>query len=275
MRTYSGDIETLKTNQVFVFGSNTQGRHGKGAALVAVQKFGAIYGQAEGLQGKSFAIITKDLTKQKHPSRTPEQIKAQIKKLYDFALLSDDKEFLIAYKATGSNLNAYSAKEMAEMFNGFKIPENIVFEQEFSKLIINIKIETMEVTGILKVKSETEKVSDKFSKREFVLTTESNTPYPQHISFQLTQDKCSVLDGYNIGEEIKVQFNLRGREWNGPNGVKYFNTLEAWRIEKKGAAAVSENKTPATKTNVQAPAKTEENSAPIFHASNDNDDLPF
>lgn len=90
----------------------------------------------------------------------------------------------------------------------------------------------MEVSGILKAKYDTQKVSDKFSKREFILTTESNTPYPQFVSFQVNQDKCSILDQFNEGDELKVSFNLRGREWNSPQGVKYFNTLDAWRLEK-------------------------------------------
>ncbi len=89
----------------------------------------------------------------------------------------------------------------------------------------------MEVTGILKAKFDTQKVSDKFSKREFVLTTEHTTPYPQHVSFQLTQDKCSFIDVVNVGDEITVYFNLRGREWSGPQGIKYFNTLEAWKLK--------------------------------------------
>src|SRR4051812_42951723 len=90
----------------------------------------------------------------------------------------------------------------------------------------------MEVVGTLKAKFDTQKVSDRFQKREFILTTEANTPYPQHVSFQVTQDKCAMLDQFREGDEIKIQFNLRGREWNGPQGVKYFNTLEAWRIER-------------------------------------------
>lgn len=89
----------------------------------------------------------------------------------------------------------------------------------------------MQTHGTIKAISKTEVVSEKFQKREFVLTTESNTPYPQQISFQVTQDKCSLLDKYAPGDEVSVDFNLRGREWNGPQGVKYFNTLEAWRIE--------------------------------------------
>lgn len=94
----------------------------------------------------------------------------------------------------------------------------------------------MEVTGQLKAKFDTQTVSDKFKKRDFVLATDLSTPYPQFVSFQVTQDKCSVLDGYNIGDEVKVSFNLRGREWNGEKGVKYFNTLECWRIEKTNGA---------------------------------------
>eukprot|EP01041_Mallomonas_annulata_P030605 gene30605-52780_t len=54
--------------------------------------------------------------------------------------------------------------------------------------------------------------------------------------FQLTQDKCSLADGVNTNDQIEVSFNLRGREWTSPQGeVKYFNTLEAWRIDKMGS----------------------------------------
>jgi hypothetical protein len=52
----------------------------------------------------------------------------------------------------------------------------------------------------------------------------------------LTQDKCAIADQYNVGDDVKVSFNLRGREWNSPNGIKYFNTLEIWRIERIGQA---------------------------------------
>lgn len=126
----------------------------------------------------------------------------------------------------------------------------------------------MEVTGQLKLKFDTQKVSEKFQKREFVLSTDLSTPYPQHISFQVTQDKCSLLDQFNPGDEIKVQFNLRGREWNGPQGVKYFNTLEAWRIEKV-AGGTSSNTTSNNSMQESTPA-------PVFNSSiSDNDDLPF
>lgn len=131
----------------------------------------------------------------------------------------------------------------------------------------------MEVTGTLKVKFDTQKVSDRFQKREFVLTMEANTPYPQHVSFQVTQDKCAILDQFSEGDDIKIQFNLRGREWNGPQGVKYFNTLEAWRIERMtGGAAPSNNQSAGT----QASAPSAGTPPPVFSANiNDNDDLPF
>jgi single-strand DNA-binding protein len=131
----------------------------------------------------------------------------------------------------------------------------------------------MEVVGTLKVKFETQKVSDRFTKRDFVLTTEASTPYPQHISFQITQDKCALLDQFNEGEELKVQFNLRGREWNGPQGIKYFNTLEAWRIERLQG---SNNGGQTTQNSNQSSNTINTNSSPVFTANtDDNDDLPF
>jgi hypothetical protein len=129
----------------------------------------------------------------------------------------------------------------------------------------------MEVIGTLKTKFDTQKVSDRFQKREFVLTTEANTPYPQHVSFQVTQDKCTMLDSFAEGEELKIQFNLRGREWNGPQGIKYFNTLEAWRIER-----VQGSNTPSQSQSGSKPAAEGAPASPVFNADiNDNDDLPF
>jgi hypothetical protein len=92
------------------------------------------------------------------------------------------------------------------------------------------------LTGTVKVLNNTVQVSEKFSKREFVVT-DTSSMYPQDIMFQSTQDKCSLLDAIQQGDQVEVSFNLRGREWTSPQGeVKYFNTLEAWRIEKVGAA---------------------------------------
>lgn len=120
----------------------------------------------------------------------------------------------------------------------------------------------MEITGTIKEVFATQTISEKFKKREFVLTTEGSTPYPQFVSFQVTGDKCEKLNSYSPGDELTVSFNLKGREWSGPNGTKYFNTLDAWKIE-----GVSQFTKPAP--NLQA-----ENHA-IINNNLDNDDLPF
>lgn len=135
MKTYKGLITEINKNQIFIFGSNYQGRHGKGSAKFALDKCGAIYGKAYGIQGNSYAIVTKDLTKYKHPSVETWRIMEQIKDLYDFALENSNLEFIVAYSGKGKNLNGYSNKEMARMFSSFIIPDNIVFEEDFSKLL--------------------------------------------------------------------------------------------------------------------------------------------
>lgn len=135
-RVYKGFITVLPLNGRFVFGSNTQGRHGKGAALIAYKHFGAIYGQAFGQQGKSYAIVTKDLTKLKHPSVSKEAIIEQIKKLYYLAELFPRLDYYIAYSGLGTNLNGYSNEEMVKMFNCVEeIPLNIIFEENFNELL--------------------------------------------------------------------------------------------------------------------------------------------
>lgn len=92
----------------------------------------------------------------------------------------------------------------------------------------------LEVTGKLIVINPTQQVSEKFAKREFVIETEDQ--YPQKVMFQLTQDKCDYMENFKVGQKVVVGFNLRGREWTSPQGdVKYFNTLEAWKVLKDGA----------------------------------------
>ncbi len=89
----------------------------------------------------------------------------------------------------------------------------------------------LQITGILKVKKDEQVISDKFKKREFVIS-DGHDMYPQMIMFQLAQDKTSLIDGIDLESEITVHFNLRGREWtNKEEKVMYFNTLDAWKIE--------------------------------------------
>jgi translation initiation factor IF-3 len=133
-----------------------------------------------------------------------------------------------------------------------------------------------QITGVLKAKFSEQKVSDSFKKRDFVVT-ENSSQYPQHINFQLVQDKCSLIDSFNEGDTIKVSFNLRGREWTSPqNEVKYFNTLDAWRIENAdGNQNVSQPS--AQSNNYQA---APQNTPPVISSSinlnsSQEDDLPF
>ena len=85
--------------------------------------------------------------------------------------------------------------------------------------------------GVLKVINPSVQVSEKFIKREFVLN-EPHDQYPQDILFQLTQKNVDVLDKFGEGQEVEVSFRIRGREYNG----KYFNNIEAWRVEAIGEA---------------------------------------
>lgn len=90
----------------------------------------------------------------------------------------------------------------------------------------------MEVIGRLHVIGETQQKSERFTKREFVLEIAENPKYPQTVQFQLTGDRVNQLDGMNVGDQVRVEFSLRGREWRSPSGeVKYFNSLDVWRVE--------------------------------------------
>lgn len=95
-----------------------------------------------------------------------------------------------------------------------------------------------EVTGNLIVKNETKEYgSNGFKKREFVVKTD-DSQYPQEILLELVQDKCALIDNYDIGDDIKVSYNLNGRSWVNPQGeVKYFNSIQGWRIEKLEASS--------------------------------------
>lgn len=94
--------------------------------------------------------------------------------------------------------------------------------------------------GKVKVVGSTVAISEKFSKREFVVVDDTNM-YPQDIQFQLTQDKCNLIDSLVIGDEVEVSFNLNGREWVNPKGEsKFFNTLDVWKISKIGSNAVKD-----------------------------------
>ena len=122
--------------------------------------------------------------------------------------------------------------------------------------------------GKIKVINETQVISEKFKKREFVVT-DTSSMYPQDVMFQSVQDKCDMLNGYAVEDQVEVSFNLRGREWTSPDGVvKYFNTLDSWRIEKMGQGGGIPAAGPSDMSlDAQPSASTE--------GSGEKDDLPF
>jgi len=124
---------------------------------------------------------------------------------------------------------------------------------------------SFEINGKLYEKFETVTVSEKFRKREFVIEKTESASFgdiTDYLKFQLTQDRCDQLDRYNINEEIKISFNIRGRKWEKDGKVSYFSNLEAWRIEK---IAVE---------NPQGSAQIPGVDFPDFEAGSDSD-LPF
>lgn len=89
----------------------------------------------------------------------------------------------------------------------------------------------MEIEGKIKMVGETKIFGNNgFRKREVVITTDEQ--YPQHLMVEFVQDKCDLLNTYNVGQDVKISINLRGREWTNPQGeTKYFNSIQGWRIE--------------------------------------------
>ncbi len=112
----------------------------------------------------------------------------------------------------------------------------------------------MNLTGKIKVKGEEQTIGTSgFKKRELVIVTDEQ--YPQSILIEFVQDKCQLIDSYNIGEVVTVDINVKGRGWTNPEGIeKYFNSLQGWRLKRVGEAVA-------------------ETSAP--DQSVDPDDLPF
>lgn len=98
-------------------------------------------------------------------------------------------------------------------------------------------------SGIIKKIFPKEDITEKFSKQEFVV--EIPGEYPQTVIFQCTNGKIAELDKVAEGSEVTVDFNLRGREWTNQQGeVKYFNTLEAWKITVAQNSAASNGDVP-------------------------------
>jgi hypothetical protein len=116
-----------------------------------------------------------------------------------------------------------------------------------------------QANGRLHAVFETKQITERFQKREFVLELADNPNYPQFVLFELTGDRCGDIEDFNVGDGVRVEFNLRGREWNSPNGdVKYFTSLDVRKLERAGA-----------------PGAAGEEPPPLLEEPPFDDDVPF
>ena len=113
-----------------------------------------------------------------------------------------------------------------------------------------------ELTGTILEIGNTQEVTASFSKREFVIqvdNTAGDRTFTEYVKLQLLQNKCELLEAFATGQEVKVNFNIKGRKWEKDGKVNYFNSLDCWKIEGTNSA----------------PAYTPEQATP------DTGDLPF
>ena len=138
---------------------------------------------------------------------------------------------------------------------------------------------SFEISGRIFEIYPTQQVTDKFKKREFILevkeTSNSGFEFIEYIKFQAVQDRCSLLDGLNVNDQVKVSFNLRGRKWEKDGQTSYFTNLDAWKIENEQSTSINPN-TPSAQdqntvtTNNKAPFPED---PPVDDSG--FDDLPF
>jgi hypothetical protein len=125
----------------------------------------------------------------------------------------------------------------------------------------------MEVQGTIKLIDETKTYGNNgFRKREVVLTTDEQ--YPQHLMIEFVQDKTDILNNFQVGQQVRISINLRGREWVNPQGeTKYFNSIQGWRVEMVQAGESGGEMPPVPPMEAFEPAENLK--------EEDYDDLPF
>jgi len=137
---------------------------------------------------------------------------------------------------------------------------------------------SFEISGRIIEINPTQQVTDKFKKREFILevkeTNNTGFEFIEYIKFQTVQDKCSLLDGLNQNDQVKVSFNLRGRKWEKEGQTSYFTNLDAWKIESEQSTSTSPDP-----TNIQDTVSPDDKGASFSSEppADDSgfDDLPF
>lgn len=132
-----------------------------------------------------------------------------------------------------------------------------------------------EATGKIKVIQETQTFPSGFSKREFVVTI-GDDKYPQDIKYEVVKDKCSMLDQYSVGQDVTVNFDIRGNEYNG----KYYVNLSCWKIsggaggggqqQQSSQPQASHQQAPSSQPTQAASTGTEPSPDELM-----NDDIPF
>lgn len=140
----------------------------------------------------------------------------------------------------------------------------------------------MKITGKLLEVKDIQQISDTFKKREFIVEYAENPNYPEYLVFELIQERCNLIDPLKVGQEIEVNFNLRGRKWINPEGVtKYFISLQAWRLEAMSNLEATSNEVD-NKVADEESAKDEVSTKDEESSAQDNpvntseeDDLPF
>ena len=121
----------------------------------------------------------------------------------------------------------------------------------------------MEIKGIVHEIGNVIQVTDSFKKRELVIAYAENPQFVEYITVQAMQDRVSIFDNLKIGQQVSVDFNLKGRPWTNKEGqTTYFNTLVAWRV------------TPLTNTQ-KASQPVYNDMPPVDISGSDDDDLPF
>ncbi|MBS1568224.1 MAG: DUF3127 domain-containing protein [Bacteroidetes bacterium] len=121
------------------------------------------------------------------------------------------------------------------------------------------------INGTVKAVGKTQQISDKFSKRELVIT-ETGGQFPQHIPVEFTQGDTSMLDPFAPGDEVSVTCYVNGREWTRDGATKYFLSLKGNRIEKIGAAPQAR---PSAASAPPPPSMAD------MPQASEEDDLPF
>lgn len=128
-----------------------------------------------------------------------------------------------------------------------------------------------EASGKIKMIGDVQSFASGFTKREFVVTT-THDKYPQDIKFDLTKDKCAVLDSFKTGDDVQVTFDIRGREYNG----KYYVDLSCWKLQAAGASSDGPSSRPQQggARNQQSSTSSEPSMADLRN-DDDFDEVPF